>query len=95
MSVAEFSQTCDLCDFEVKCKGELKSHRLSYSYIDVKYKCADCEYVGENDESMHVHIGRAHSENFECDLCSENLGKNILVHVKCLNATIVTLLQES
>ena len=64
-----FPQVCDLCDYKVKCKKELKSHRLSHSYIDAKFKCEDCEYVGDNDESMHVHAGKAHSENYECGLC--------------------------
>ena len=69
LSVWPFPQTCDLCDYKVKCKKGLKSHRLGHSYIDAKFKCADCEYVGENDESMYVHIGRAHSENYECGIC--------------------------
>ena len=42
---------------------------MSHSYIDAKYKCLECEYVGENDESMGVHIGKHHSENLECGLC--------------------------
>ena len=68
-SADKFPLTCDLCDETVKCKKELKAHRLTHSYIEVKYKCADCEFVGENDESMHVHIGKAHSEKLECGLC--------------------------
>ena len=50
LNVEKFPQTCDMCEFEAKSKKELKSHRMSHSYIDAKYKCEDCEYVGENDD---------------------------------------------
>ena len=67
-SAEKFLLTGDLCDETVKFKKELKAHRLAHSYIYVKYKCAACLYVGENDKSMHVHIGKSHSEKLECGL---------------------------
>ena len=32
-------------------------------------KCKDCDFVGENEYTMEVHIGKYHSDNFECGIC--------------------------
>jgi dimeric dUTPase (all-alpha-NTP-PPase superfamily) len=47
----------------------MKKHIKSHSYKNAKLKCHDCDFVGESDITMEVHIGKEHSENFECGLC--------------------------
>ena len=41
----------------------------SHSYKLVKFRCAECDFVGENDLTMDVHVGRNHADDFECGLC--------------------------
>ena len=66
---ADFPRTCDLCETELDDYNDMKMHMKYHSYSKVEYKCEECDYCGENEPSMEVHIGRAHSENYECGLC--------------------------
>ena len=34
-----------------------------------KFNCDDCDYSGDNEESMDVIIKRNHSVNVECSIC--------------------------
>ena len=36
---------------------------------ELKYKCEDCDYWVPSFLTMQVHIGRWHSNNFDCGLC--------------------------
>ena len=52
----------------------LKVHKTkkninSHSYKLAKFKCDDCDFVGESELTMEVHIGKHHSETYECGLC--------------------------
>ena len=60
---------CHICDKVETSSKDLKSHLKTHSYKTVKYKCEDCEFVGTRKETMDVHSGKCHAENFECGLC--------------------------
>ena len=47
----------------------MKKHMKEHSYIKARFRCEDCEFVGENEVTMEVHLVLAHSEYFECGLC--------------------------
>ena len=47
----------------------MKRHMKNHSYISAKYKCLDCDYFSSTDTDMEAHIGKEHSEGFECCLC--------------------------
>ena len=40
-----------------------------HSYKKAAYKCEDCEFIGESQFTMDVHIGKLHSEQIECGIC--------------------------
>ena len=41
----------------------------SHSYKQIDYKCEECDFCGSNKFTMDVHVGKEHSENYECGLC--------------------------
>ena len=58
-----------LCEEEFKSKSEIKKHLKNHSYKVVNYKCKECAYFCENEYEMEVHIGKQHSDQFDCGLC--------------------------
>ena len=48
----------------------MKKHLQTHSYKKANFKCVDCDFVGTNEETMEVHIGKTHANIFECGLCS-------------------------
>ena len=68
-SAPEFPRLCDLCDSRFENSNDLKTHMKSHSYKLVKFRCTECDFVGENDLTMDVHVGRYHAGDFECGLC--------------------------
>ena len=40
-----------------------------HSYKEAKFKCEECDFIGENEHTMDVHIGKVHSDKVECGLC--------------------------
>ena len=52
-------------------------------HTKAKFKCEDCDFMGENDESMFVHFGKVHSEKFECGICECEMDtlENLEVHL--------------
>ena len=72
-SPPDYPQLCEICDEELADVKKMKRHMKSHSYIRIKFKCEDCDFVGENDYSMDVHIGKAHSNDYECGLCDLKL----------------------
>jgi hypothetical protein len=38
---------------------------FTHTCHEAKFKCDVCEYGGQNQESMNVHIGRNHSDKLE------------------------------
>jgi hypothetical protein len=61
----KFPKNCDICGKEFKTATEMKKHIKSHSYKQAKFKCDDCDFVC----CMEVHIGKEHSDIFECGLC--------------------------
>ena len=53
----------------------MKSHSYKCSF-ELKYKFEECEFWGPNEITMEVHIGKHHSEKYECGLCAFE-GKNL------------------
>ena len=47
----------------------MKKHIKSHSYKQAKFNCNDCDFVGESELTMEVHIGKQHLEKYECGLC--------------------------
>ena len=64
-----FPIQCDFCEKELKTENEFKLHMKTHSYKRAEYKCQDCEFCGENELTMEVHLGKQHSDKFECGLC--------------------------
>ena len=79
----EFPKTCDLCDFEAKNKSELKRHLKEHSYKAVNFQCRECNYFCESGLEMDVHIGKKHSDKFECGICENELTTldNLRIHL--------------
>ena len=65
----KFPTICELCDEELKTAIEMKKHMKRHSYKEARYKCDDCDFVGESELTMDVHIGKLHSEKYECGIC--------------------------
>ena len=64
-----FPKSCDLCEEDLESVQEMKLHMKKHSYKRVDYKCEECDFCGKNDVTMEVHVGKVHSEMFECGLC--------------------------
>ena len=46
----------------------MKRHMLTHTCCESQFKCEDCKHGGRNEESIEVHIGKNHSDKFECGL---------------------------
>ena len=68
-SAEKYPKNCDLCESVLENESELKSHMKVHSYSEMKFKCEDCDFWGENELTMEVHTGKYHSEIIECGLC--------------------------
>ena len=82
---------CNICDKEIQTSKDMKKHLITHWYKRAVYKCKECEFVGERNLTMEVHVGKTHSENFKCGLCeyrTENLENLELTYllVKFMNA---------
>ena len=64
-----FPITCELCDKELRDKKEMVKHQKNHSYKFVAYKCVKCDFLGEDEIGMEVHLGKEHGEKFVCGLC--------------------------
>ena len=64
-----YPRKCDLCEITLEKRKEMKAHMKFHSYKKASFKCEECEFIGENHDTMVVHIGKHHSDNFECGLC--------------------------
>ena len=77
---------CLISDTSVNA-GDMKRHMRSHSFKEAKFKCEDCDFVGQSRETMEVHIGKNHTDNFECGLCDLNFGNigKLEIHLKACN----------
>ena len=64
-----FPINCEICYDTLKDKSDAKDHVRIHSYKTATYKCSDCDFVGENEYTMNVHVGKHHLEILECGLC--------------------------
>ena len=46
-----------------------KKHMKTHSYKQVEFRCEECDFFGETPFTMEVHLGKSHSDHFECGLC--------------------------
>ena len=68
-----YPKMCDLCEIEISNADMMSKHLKTHSYTDARFKCEDCEFVGLTRDTMEVHIGKTHTDSFECGLCELNL----------------------
>ena len=79
----QFPKTCDLCDHVTKNKNELKLHLKTHSYKAVNFKCTECEYFCNTELEMEVHIGKKHTDKFDCGMCGNEAKslENLKIHL--------------
>ena len=79
----EYPRQCDLCDEQCESSKEMKKHMITHSYKEARFKCDECDFVGQNLKSIEVHVRRKHSEKYECGLCDFEAGssENIEMHL--------------
>ena len=61
------------------------------THLQIKYKCEDFDCAGQNEVTNAVHLGKHHSEKYECGLCNFKVGSlenlettgHFFSHVKC------------
>ena len=64
-----FPINCEICNDTLKDKSDAKDHVRIHSYKTATNKGSDCDFVGENEYTMNVHVGKHHLEILECGLC--------------------------
>ena len=65
----KFPMKCDLCEKEIKTATWMKRHIKRHSFKHARFKCDNCDFVGESELTMEVHIGKQHSEKYKCGIC--------------------------
>ena len=63
-----YPRKCDLCGLVQDNNKDLKEHMKMHNYKKANYQC-DCDFLGDSQRTMEVHIGKHHLENIECGLC--------------------------
>ena len=78
-----YPKICELCDENLENVDQLKKHMKRHLYKKAKFQCEECEFVGECEATMEVHIGKDHSANFECGICDleVNTLENLEIHI--------------
>ena len=84
ISTVKYPKKCDLCEKQFGNAAEFKQHMKTHSYKEAKFKCEDCNFVGKSKETMEVHLGRSHTDLFECGLCEIDFksSDNLETHLK-------------
>ena len=54
MKNEKYPKKCELCENKFVNHAEMKKHMRSHSYKEAKFKCEDCDFVGERFETMEV-----------------------------------------
>ena len=68
IKTVQYPKKCDLFEEQFGNAAEFKQHMKTHSYKEAKFKCEDCTFVGKWKETMEVHLGRSHTDFFECGL---------------------------
>ena len=61
--------TCEFCEKKFENENDLKYHLKEHSYKRENYRCTECDFVGRQPITMEIHLGKYHSDKFECGLC--------------------------
>ena len=68
----EFPAACDICEKVLQNENDLKKHKKSqHTNHSVRYQCNECEFMANEEETLHVHFGRNHSDEKQCGLCDK------------------------
>ena len=79
----QFPKICDLCEYEAKNKTEYKRHLKYHSYKEINFKCIECEFFCNTELQMEVHIGKKHTDKFDCGICDleMNSPEDLKIHL--------------
>ena len=65
---------CHICDYATNWKSELVNHLFVHGVVHgvrgKRYKCAQCDKVFAQKETLNRHIGTKHPRSFKCDQCT-------------------------
>ena len=69
----EFPAACDICEKILDNEAKLKRHKKNeHTYHYVKYQCNECEFMANEEQTLHVHFGREHAKKKQCGLCDKD-----------------------
>ena len=83
ISTTGYPKICELCEKKFNNSNDFKKHMKTHSYKEARFKCEDCDFVGKCLETMEIHLGKSHTDTFECGLCENDLGnlENLSLHL--------------
>ena len=83
ISKGGYPKSCDLCESDITSAAMMKIHLKSHSFKEAKFQCEDCEFVGQSKDTMEVHAGKTHTDNYECGLREVNFenGNDLETHI--------------
>ena len=64
-----YPKRCDLCEKLFESEIDMKKHLKTHSYKQIEYRFEECDFLGATPLTMEVHLGKSHSDQFECGLC--------------------------
>ena len=84
ISTTGYPKICELCEKKFNNSNDFKKHMKTHSYKEARFKCEDCDFVGKCLETMEIHLGKSHTDTFECGLCEKDLGnlENLSIHIQ-------------
>ena len=65
----QYPRKYDVCEISIEKQKDMKIHMKTHSFKTAAYQCFDCDFCGDSKRTMNVHLGKQHSENYECGLC--------------------------
>ena len=90
LTETSFPLNCDFCEKKCYDNDDLADHLREHTYITLKFKCEDCEFLAGDELSLKVHAERKHTGNFECRICKfkANTEESLNIHF-CFNPKII------
>jgi hypothetical protein len=68
-----FLTNYEKCNDTLKDKNDSKNHLRKHSYKTATYNCSDCDFVGENTDTINVLVGKHHMDVLDCGLCDHTV----------------------
>ena len=68
-NLLDIPQGCEFCEVRCYNKSNLEDHLKEHTYIELKYKCENCDFLANDNLSLDVHVERQLSGNFKCAIC--------------------------